>query len=89
MDTCKKGEVFMEPEKNIREHIKESFLREAEKNEYQRISVTSVCKEAKINRSTFYFYFESIEMLLNEMEYDFMSQIPFLDCMTSESVIFG
>lgn len=76
-------------EKDMRRYIKDSFLQLAEENQYQKVNVTAVCKAAHVNRSTFYFYFESIETLLDEIEYDFLSQIAFLDCLTVESVIYG
>ena len=79
----------MVSEKDMRRHIKDSFLLLAEENQYKKVNVTSVCKAAHINRSTFYFYFESIETLLDEIEYDYLSQIAFLDCLTTESVVYG
>lgn len=79
----------MVTDNNMRTHIKEVFLRLSEENNYNKVPVTSVCKAAGINRSTFYFYFESIDTMLNEIEYDYLSQIAFLDCLTAESVIYG
>ncbi len=79
----------MVPEKNMRSHIKSAFLQLTEKNRYQQVSVTALCKAADINRSTFYFYYESIEQLLDDIESDFLNRIAFLDCMTLESVIYG
>ncbi len=79
----------MEQEMDMRSYIKDCFLRLSEENQYQKVSVTALCKAAGVNRSTFYFYFESIETLLNEIEYDYCSQIAFMDCLTLESVIYG
>ena len=74
---------------NMREKIKEIFLIEAEKNKYSKVPVTTICQSARINRSTFYFYFESTEKLLDEIEYDFISQIPFVDCFSDSATIYG
>lgn len=79
----------MVSDNNMRTHIKEVFLQLAEENNYNKVPVTAICKAAGINRSTFYFYFESIDTMLNEIEYDYLSQIAFLDCFTVESAIYA
>ena len=78
----------MNPDKSMREKIKSVFLAQAEKNNYCRVSVTAVCQACHIHRSTFYFYFESIDGLLDEIEYDFIRQIPFVDCFTNKEALY-
>ena len=52
---------------------------------YHQISVTKLCCAAQIHRSTFYEYYENMDQLLDEIEDEFMSHIPFLDCHANES----
>lgn len=75
----------MQSSVDMRNHIKEVFLTVTEQNNYQVPSVSALCKAACINRSTFYFYFESIDTLLNEVEYDYISQIPFYDSLNASA----
>lgn len=73
---------------STRDRIKNVFLQLSEENQYDKVSVTSVCQSAGVNRSTFYFYFESIDLLLDEIEHDFVSNIAFVDCFTNEAAIY-
>lgn len=47
--------------------IKESFLKLANKMPFNRITITAVCREADITRSTFYLHFTSLTDLLNHV----------------------
>ncbi len=50
--------------------MNEAFLRLLSEKEFEYITVTALCKEAGVNRSTFYLHYETIGDLLNEtMEY--------------------
>lgn len=52
--------------------IKEHFLNELKIKPINKISVTSLCKNVSINRSTFYEYFLDIYDLLDKIEDDFI-----------------
>lgn len=80
------------PEKNMdlrslktRRLIKKTFLELIKEKGYQHITVTDIAGRALINRKTFYFHYETIEELYEEMtdEYilllDFSSLIPVPD----------
>ncbi|MDD6692127.1 MAG: TetR family transcriptional regulator [Lachnospiraceae bacterium] len=48
--------------------IKKAFVRILDRREYEDISVTALCKEAQINRSTFYLHYSNIEEIAREIE---------------------
>ncbi|MCH4032524.1 MAG: TetR/AcrR family transcriptional regulator [Lachnospiraceae bacterium] len=48
--------------------IKKAFVRILDRRDYEDISVTSLCKEAQINRSTFYLHYSNIEEIAREIE---------------------
>ena len=43
---------------------------------FEKISVTAVCKEAEINRVTFYAHYQDLKQVLTEIENDVLAQIP-------------
>ena len=57
--------------------MKDALLELLEQNELAKISVTAVCDAADVHRSTFYKYYTSTSNLLEEIEQDFLSRIPF------------
>lgn len=47
--------------------IKEAFLKLINQEEYAKITVTQVCKEADITRSTFYIHYNNLNDVLNKV----------------------
>lgn len=47
--------------------IKDSFLKLVKKEGYRKVTITQICKEAELTRSTFYLHFNSITDVLNEV----------------------
>ncbi len=73
---------------STREEIKTKFLEYSEKVNYSQISVAELCRELGINRATFYYYYQSIDGLLNELEYEFLSKVAFAECFSGTSYIY-
>lgn len=55
--------------------LQEGLLRLLRHNDLENISVTALCKEAGINRATFYNHYTSPSSLLEEMEFQLVSQL--------------
>lgn len=55
--------------------LQEGLLRLLQSNKLENISVTALCKEAGINRATFYNHYTSPTALLSEMELQFVSEL--------------
>jgi AcrR family transcriptional regulator len=55
--------------------IKEAFLRLLNTNELSKITVTQICKEADVNRGTFYLHFDDPLDLFHKIESEFVDQI--------------
>lgn len=53
-----------------RETIKESFWRLYRDRPFEKISVKEVCEEANINKTTFYYHFQDLRAVLDEIEED-------------------
>lgn len=53
--------------------IKEAFLELIRKVGYQKLTVTALCKQAEITRSTFYLHFDSLEEVLEATLADALS----------------
>lgn len=53
--------------------IKESFIKLLQYNELHKITVTDICREADINRGTFYNYYSDPFNLLKSIEDDFFN----------------
>ena len=56
--------------------LQNALLDLLEQNELAAISVTSLCAEADVHRSTFYKYYADPGDLLKEIEQDILDQIP-------------
>ena len=56
--------------------MKEALLELLAQTELSAISVTAVCKQADVNRSTFYAYYTTPSDLLREIEQDVLDRIP-------------
>ncbi len=63
--------------KNFRteEKIKRSFMKLYAERTLKEISVTDVCREAGINRCTFYLHYDSIEDMTREIRGEILSEI--------------
>lgn len=55
--------------------LKETLLRLLEKKPLERISITELCKEAGINRATFYRHYELPRDLLIEIQAEFLEEM--------------
>lgn len=58
--------------KYTRQVIKDSFIKLLEKKDITKVTVMELCKEADINRATFYRYYVDIFDLLEKMEEEFV-----------------
>lgn len=58
--------------------LQEGLLRLLSTNKLENISVTALCKEAGINRATFYNHYASPTALLNELEQQLVSQLKLI-----------
>ena len=56
--------------------IKDAMLELLENQPLEKISVTDICTNADVNRSTFYAYYTDTAHLLTEIENDVLDQIP-------------
>lgn len=56
--------------------MKDALLELLEKQALEKITVTDICENADVNRSTFYTYYEDIGQLLLEIESDVLNQLP-------------
>lgn len=56
--------------------IKDAMLELLEKQPLEKITVTDICENADVNRSTFYAYYEDSAKLMTEIENDVLAQIP-------------
>lgn len=59
--------------------IKTAFIELLHKKSLEQITVTELCSAADVNRSTFYDHYSDFNMLLREIESDFLKQMPFLN----------
>lgn len=55
--------------------LQESLMQLLKKEDINKISVSEICKNAQINRSTFYRYYGSQYELLNDVEMNILTQI--------------
>ena len=65
--------------------LHQTLVKLLNEHSYHQISVTKLCCAAQIHRSTFYEYYENMDQLLDEIEDEFMSRIPFWDCHVNEA----
>ena len=59
--------------------LKSALIRKMKEKSLDRIGVTELCKEAGVNRSTFYAHYNTITDLVEEVESEFLDKIPVLD----------
>lgn len=55
--------------------IKDSLMVLFQQMDYQKISVTMLCDQAGLHRSTFYLYYSSIDEVLREIEHEILNEI--------------
>lgn len=55
--------------------IREAFLRLLERMDFDRVTVSAICEEAEINRSTFYRYFDNQYQLLESIESELIAEL--------------
>ncbi len=51
-----------------KQKIQEALLRLLENYSFEKISISALCKEAKINRGTFYLHYKEVHDVFNEIE---------------------
>ncbi len=64
--------------------LKSALIRIMKTKPLDRIGVSELCKEAGVNRSTFYAHYETITDLVEEIELEFLDQIPALNSELSD-----
>lgn len=57
--------------------LKEALVELLQERELSTVTVTELCKAADVNRSTFYSHYETLTNVLDDIEHDFLSHIPF------------
>lgn len=55
--------------------IREAFLRLLERMDFDQVTVSAICDEAEINRSTFYRYFDNQYQLLDSIEGELIAEL--------------
>lgn len=58
----------LEKQNRTKETITDAFIELYQRNEYEKITVTEICRKAGVHRSTFYLYYGNTDLLLREME---------------------
>ncbi len=58
-----------------RKRIQDAFIRLLEQTDIEQITVVDVAREAKVNRSTFYEYYEDVYALQDEVEEEILNTI--------------
>lgn len=71
---------------NTAKKMDEAFLQLLEKKDFSYITVKEICEKARVNRSTFYLHYETLEDLLSE-SVEYMNE-QFLEHMKYSSVNF-
>lgn len=56
--------------------IKDALLRVMKNTPFEKISVTQICAEADVNRSTFYAHYADTRQVLNDIESELLEHIP-------------
>lgn len=56
--------------------IKDAYIELLDDHDFGKVSVTEICKNADINRSTFYSYYRDTDCLHREIENDVISRLP-------------
>ncbi len=74
---------------NMKQHIIDTFIELSKDHKINKISINSIVQTAKINRSTFYYYFEDIEDLINELEKIILLEINEIQKTFYKILLFG
>ncbi len=74
---------------NMKSKIISTFLELSKDIPINKISINSIIKKANINRSTFYYYFENIDMLILELENELLDEFSKIQKVLFKSLIFG
>ncbi len=59
--------------------MKEAMIELMEEHGTSKVSVTSICKQADVNRSTFYAYYNQPSDLLSEIEDEVLAKLPHIE----------
>lgn len=57
-----------------KQKLKDALLDVSEEKRYYFVTITDICRQANIHRSTFYRYYEAKDDLLREIEYEYILQ---------------
>ncbi len=75
-----------------RQTIKDTFLELLKQKSFTKITVTEICKNAEINRGTFYLHYYDIHDVLsdifNDMTQDMLTTVDHLFCLNQKSCSF-
>lgn len=55
--------------------IRDTFIRLLSEKDLKRITVSEICKEADVNRATFYRYYLDVYDLINKIQADFVNEL--------------
>ncbi len=55
--------------------LKDALMQLFQEYDFQKITVTMLCRKAGLHRSTFYFYYSNTDELLREIEHDILNEI--------------
>lgn len=73
-----------------RQTIKDTFLELLKQKSFTKITVTEICKNAEINRGTFYLHYYDIHDVLsdifNDMTQDMLTTVDHLFCLNQKAV---
>ena len=69
--------------KEIERHLADTFLTLVQEKPLEAISIAYLCQCAKVNRSTFYYYYENLDHFIRRLEDYFLENIlPFIQYLT-------
>ncbi len=75
--------------KKMKTHIMKTFMALNKTRPIDKISVNEVVKNAHINRSTFYYYFENIDALIQELENQLLENFNHIQKVFYDTLISG
>ena len=69
------GENMDRRVKYTKKVIRDTFIRLLSEKDLKRITVSEICKEADVNRATFYRYYLDVYDLINKIQADFVNEL--------------
>lgn len=62
--------------KRTKSYLKEALIELLDSEDFDKVTVKSICEKAAVNRSTFYAYYSCPRDLIDEIEADILSKLP-------------